>query len=229
MDAVKVRPFECVSVPIRVHENGGGFDADAISGGAAADETMSSAEEMSAPIAATPVNSQSSLQLSASRTSELTISFEGEVYVFPAVTPEKVQAVLLLLGGRETPTSIPTSEFLLQINDKGVDDVSSPPTVSQRIASLERFREKRKERCFDKKIRYTCRKEVAQRMHRKNGQFASVKDTCKTSDENWDSGNSTHPEPVICVDANIVESVKLQLQQCVGVQQVQELYAMLVG
>lgn len=84
-----MRPFECVSVPIRVHENGGGFDADDISGGGA-DETMSSAEEMSAPIAATPVNSQSSLQLSASRTSELTISFEGEVYVFPAVTPEKV-------------------------------------------------------------------------------------------------------------------------------------------
>lgn len=26
-----------------------------------------------------------------SRTSELTISFEGEVYVFPAVTPEKVR------------------------------------------------------------------------------------------------------------------------------------------
>lgn len=26
----------------------------------------------------------------ASRTSELTLSFEGEVYVFPAVTPEKV-------------------------------------------------------------------------------------------------------------------------------------------
>ena len=28
--------------------------------------------------------------LMASRTSELTLSFEGEVYVFPAVTPEKV-------------------------------------------------------------------------------------------------------------------------------------------
>ncbi|KAI3448224.1 hypothetical protein Pfo_004889 [Paulownia fortunei] len=196
MDAEKGRPFEYVNVPIRVHENGGGFDADDISGGGG-DETMSSAEEMSAPMAI-PANSQSSLRLPASRTSELTISFEGEVYVFPAVTPEKVQAVLLLLGGRETPNSIPSSEFLLQLNDKGVDDVSSRPTVSRRIASLERFREKRKERCFEKKIRYTCRKEVAQRMHRKNGQFASVKNICKTSDDNWGSGNSTpHPEPVL--------------------------------
>ncbi|XP_057802897.1 GATA transcription factor 24-like isoform X7 [Salvia miltiorrhiza] len=168
MDAGKGMPFENASMPIRVHENGGGFDADDISGGG--DDTMISAEEMSTPIAATPVNSQSSQQrLSASRCSELTISFEGEVYVFPAVTPEQVQEVLLLLGGREMPTGIPNTEFLLQISDKGVvgvDDDSSQPTVSRRIASLERFREKRKERCFDKKIRYTCRKEVAQSLRR---------------------------------------------------------------
>ncbi|KAL0454345.1 UNVERIFIED_CONTAM: GATA transcription factor 24 [Sesamum latifolium] len=151
---------------------------------------------MSAPMPVT-VNNQSLVRLPVSRTSELTISFEGEVYVFPAVTPEKVQAVLLLLGGQETPNSIPSPEFLLQLNDKAVDDVSSRPTDSQRIASLERFREKRKERCFEKKIRYTCRKEVAQRMHRKNGQFASVKDLCKASDDNWVSGNNTpYPEPV---------------------------------
>lgn len=32
-----------------------------------------------------------------SRTSELTISFEGEVYVFPAVTPEKVRFLCVQL------------------------------------------------------------------------------------------------------------------------------------
>jgi len=37
------------------------------------------------------------------------------------------------------------------------------PNLSRRIASLVRYREKRKERCFDKKIRYTVRKEVAER------------------------------------------------------------------
>lgn len=36
----------------------------------------------------------------------------------------------------------------------------------QRAASLNRFREKRKERCFEKKIRYTVRKEVALRLER---------------------------------------------------------------
>jgi hypothetical protein len=35
--------------------------------------------------------------------------------------------------------------------------------MPQRLASLTRFREKRKERCYDKRIRYTVRKEVAQR------------------------------------------------------------------
>lgn len=41
----------------------------------------------------------------------------------------------------------------------------TPPkfSVPQRIASLIRFREKRKERNFEKKIRYTVRKEVALR------------------------------------------------------------------
>ncbi|XP_042042932.1 GATA transcription factor 24-like isoform X1 [Salvia splendens] len=178
-------PFQYASMPIRVHENGGGFDISS------RDVAMVSTEEISSP-----VSSQSLLLLPTARTSELTISFQGQLYVFPAVTPEKVEAVLLLLEGREMPTSIPSSE-LLQLSDKGVDDDSDQPTVSRRTASLERFREKRKERCFDKKIRYSCRKEVAQRMLRKNGQFASVKDMSKISDDNWDSGNSTQPEPVV--------------------------------
>ena len=46
---------------------------------------------------------------------------------------------------------------------QGINDASRGSKLSRRIASLVRFREKRKERCFEKKIRYTCRKEVAQR------------------------------------------------------------------
>ncbi|GLU16066.1 hypothetical protein SLE2022_325160 [Rubroshorea leprosula] len=124
----------------------------------------------------------------ASRTSELTLSFEGEVYVFPAVTPEKVQAVLLLLGGRDIPTGVPTIEAPFDQNNRVVGDTSKHSNLSRRIASLVRFREKRKERCFDKKIRYTVRKEVAQRMHRKNGQFASLKES--TGGSSWDSAPS---------------------------------------
>ncbi|CAK7347279.1 unnamed protein product [Dovyalis caffra] len=136
----------------------------------------------------------------ASRTSELTLSFEGEVYVFPAVTPEKVQAVLLLLGGRDIPTAVPTIEVPYDQNNRGVVDNPKRSNLSRRIASLVRFREKRKERCFDKKIRYTVRKEVAQRMHRKNGQFASLKDSPGGS--SWDSGQSClqdgpRPETVV--------------------------------
>ncbi|KAL9666100.1 hypothetical protein QQ045_000422 [Rhodiola kirilowii] len=121
------------------------------------------------------------------RTSELSLSFEGEVYVFPGVTPEKVQAVLLLLGGRDMPTDVPNA---LVASDHSKAEKSKHSNLSQRIASLVRFREKRKERCFDKKIRYTVRKEVAQRMHRKNGQFASVK--VNSAIESWDSALSGH-------------------------------------
>ncbi|RRT53640.1 hypothetical protein B296_00049725 [Ensete ventricosum] len=59
---------------------------------------------------------------------QLTLSFQGEVFVFDSVSPEKVRM-----------------------------------NVPHRVASLMRFREKRKERNFEKKIRYTVRKEVALR------------------------------------------------------------------
>lgn len=125
-----------------------------------------------------------SLGVGPTRTSELTLSFEGEVYVFPAVTPEKVQAVLLLLGGHDAPAAGATVEVACEQNDRVMGDPSRRSNLSQRIASLVRFREKRKERCFDKKIRYTVRKEVAQRMHRKNGQFVSLKEGSATSNFN---------------------------------------------
>lgn len=51
----------------------------------------------------------------------------------------------------------------LQYFTQVVDDTPKRSNLSRRIASLVRFREKRKERCFDKKIRYNVRKEVAQR------------------------------------------------------------------
>ncbi|KAK3000387.1 hypothetical protein RJ639_022342 [Escallonia herrerae] len=52
---------------------------------------------------------------------QLTLSFQGEVYVFDAVSPEKVQAVLLLLGGYEVPTGIPTLGVPPQ-NQRGLGD-----------------------------------------------------------------------------------------------------------
>ncbi|XP_059653231.1 GATA transcription factor 28-like isoform X2 [Cornus florida] len=194
---LQVRPSEGqeedhMQVSIRVDENGGGFEADDGSEGCD-DDAMNSAEEVHMN-PTVPVNHSTALL---SQTSELTLSFEGEVYVFPAVTHEKVQAVLLLLGGREIPSIVPTSEFLLQQSNKSVGDVSQRPNLSRRVASLVRFREKRKQRCFEKKIRYYCRKEVAQRMHRKNGQFAALKECYKTDASSWDPSDGTPPEYVL--------------------------------
>ncbi|KAG5014963.1 hypothetical protein JHK85_021099 [Glycine max] len=158
-------------------------------------------EAVPAPVA----NASSAMR---ARASELTISFEGEVYVFPAVTPEKVQAVLLLLGAQEMPNSAPTSDFLLQQNYQDIREINDPSRsskLSRRFASLVRFREKRKERCFEKKIRYSCRKEVAQRMHRKNGQFASLKEDYKSPAENWDSSNGTPCPDSTCQHCGISE------------------------
>ncbi|EYU21181.1 hypothetical protein ABFS82_04G154500 [Erythranthe guttata] len=44
-------------------------------------------------------------------------------------------------------------------------------SVDRRVAALIKFRQKRKERCFDKKIRYVNRKKLAERRPRVKGQF----------------------------------------------------------
>ncbi|KAL0412657.1 UNVERIFIED_CONTAM: GATA transcription factor 24 [Sesamum radiatum] len=124
---------------------------------------------------------------------QLTLSFQGEVFVFDSVSPEKVQAVLLLLGGYEVPTGVPTPG-MTPTNHRYLGDYPGRLSQPQRAASLNRFREKRKERCFDKKIRYTVRKEVALRMQRKKGQFTSSKsDELGSSSADW-NGNSGQEE-----------------------------------
>ncbi|XP_042508572.1 GATA transcription factor 24-like isoform X1 [Macadamia integrifolia] len=169
--------------PIHIDDDEGGYEADGFGGGG--DDTMDDVDEYQMN-SGKPVD-QNVVSMS-SRTSELTLSFEGEVYVFHAVTPEKVQAVLLLLGGRDVPSSVPSTEISSQSN-RVIVDAPRRTNLSRRFASLVRFREKRKERCFDKKIRYTVRKEVAQRMHRKNGQFASCKENYKEG--LWDPSQSS--------------------------------------
>eukprot|EP00262_Sarcandra_glabra_P001451 TRINITY_DN1156_c0_g1_i1.p1 TRINITY_DN1156_c0_g1~~TRINITY_DN1156_c0_g1_i1.p1 ORF type:complete len:298 (+),score=44.11 TRINITY_DN1156_c0_g1_i1:192-1085(+) len=129
---------------------------------------------------------------------QLTLSFHGEVYVFDEVSPEKVQAVLLLLGGREEPSGLPSFGHLSR------GDLPRRGTLPQRVASLMRFREKRKDRCFDKKIRYTVRKEVALRMQRHKGQFTSSKAKSEevSASSTWDptqnhTQDDNHPE-ILC-------------------------------
>ncbi|KAM7253139.1 hypothetical protein ACFE04_025757 [Oxalis oulophora] len=176
-------------VPIQIDDDEGGGGG----GGGEYDDVMEDVDDGQMTVAAEHHHhgsgGGSGGVVMSSRTSELTLSFEGEVYVFPAVTPEKVQAVLLLLGGRDDiPTVAPTTEYPYDQVNQVVVDTSKRSNISRRIASLVRFREKRKERCFEKKIRYTVRKEVAQRMHRKNGQFASLKEN--SGSPNLDSSQS---------------------------------------
>ncbi|OWM71344.1 hypothetical protein CDL15_Pgr011473 [Punica granatum] len=98
--------------------------------------------------------------------SQLTLSFQGQVYVFDAVTPKKVHAVLLLLGGYELSSGSQGVDMSLQTH-RGVVDLPSRCSQPQRVASLNRFRQKRKERCFDRKVRYSVRQEVALRLVKK--------------------------------------------------------------
>ncbi|KAF5455970.1 hypothetical protein F2P56_025491 [Juglans regia] len=137
-------------------------------------------------------------------TSQLTLSFRGQVYVFDSVTPDKVQAVLLLLGGCEL-SSGPQTEMLPQNQRGGVMEYPVKCSQPHRVASLNRFRQKRKERCFDKKVRYSVRQEVALRMQRNKGQFTSSKQS--EGAYNWgtvqESGQDDSPQEASCTHCGI--------------------------
>ncbi|KAJ4826382.1 hypothetical protein Tsubulata_026122 [Turnera subulata] len=147
---------------------------------------------------------------------QLTLSFQGQVYVFDSVSPQKVQAVLLLLGGREVSAAhTPAIPMSTHHNNRGISSAPQRFSVPQRLASLIRFREKRKERNFDKKIRYTVRKEVALRMQRNKGQFTSSKTnhddsasaaTSWGSNESWGSDtNGSQHQDAVCRHCGISE------------------------
>ncbi|CAL4935166.1 unnamed protein product [Urochloa decumbens] len=137
-------------------------------------------EEPTAPAPAEEPPAPAPVSVLPGNPNQLTLLFQGEVYVFESVTPDKlmkfgfqVQAVLLLLGRGELPPDLAGKVLTNQNENKGYDDILRRTDIpAKRVASLLRFREKRKERNFDKKIRYEVRKEVALRMQRRKGQFA---------------------------------------------------------
>eukprot|EP01018_Ginkgo_biloba_P018824 Gb_05053 [translate_table: standard] len=89
------------------------------------------------------------------------------------------------------PPGMPGVPVPGQQQHKGLPDLPHRMNLPQRIASLTRFREKRKERCFDKKIRYSVRKEVALRMQRNKGQFASSRNSeGVVPTNNWEHSES---------------------------------------
>ncbi|KAL3613935.1 hypothetical protein CASFOL_042009 [Castilleja foliolosa] len=97
----------------------------------------------------------------------ITVSFNDQVFIFDGVPTQKVQAVLLLLGG-------------FTFGRKPIDAQPKAPD-SKRQEFLNKYRYKRDRRCYDKKIRYNVRQEVAIRQQRKKGQFAPKNDVSISS------------------------------------------------
>ncbi|XVE60618.1 hypothetical protein DITRI_Ditri05aG0142500 [Diplodiscus trichospermus] len=153
------------------NHHGVSYDAHSLDDGVRVEDVATDPIYVSAAPASTP-------ELSAVQrvdgASQLTLSFRGQVYVFDSITPDKFHSVLLMLGGCEL-TSGPHYVDMSSQNQRGVVDFPRGSNQPHRAASLDRFRQKRKERCFDKKVRYTVRQEVALKMQRNKGQFTCSK------------------------------------------------------
>eukprot|EP00192_Tetraselmis_astigmatica_P013307 CAMPEP_0117656172 /NCGR_PEP_ID=MMETSP0804-20121206/4665_1 /TAXON_ID=1074897 /ORGANISM="Tetraselmis astigmatica, Strain CCMP880" /LENGTH=332 /DNA_ID=CAMNT_0005462561 /DNA_START=456 /DNA_END=1454 /DNA_ORIENTATION=- len=113
---------------------------------------------------------------------QLQLIYQGKSYTYEGIKPDKFDAVLSLLssdsqrymGAATYGTMVSTPAPIAGVSGGYIQRVSSPyrKSTDARQVSLNRFREKRKERTFDKKIRYNVRKEVAEKMNRNKGQFA---------------------------------------------------------
>ncbi|KAL5974121.1 hypothetical protein ACLOJK_030784 [Asimina triloba] len=99
----------------------------------------------------------------------------------------KLRVLLALLASNEAPSGrvigsvlglVPEGYILAKESLKILE-----ANVPERVASLIRFREKRKERNYERKVRYNVRKQVAMRMKRYKGQFTSSK--TPEEYENW--------------------------------------------
>ena len=86
---LQARPFEDhMQIPIQIHDDDADFEVD-VGVSALADDAMDDIDDDHPHINSINHIDHTGVVV-ASRTSELTLAFEGEVYVFPAVTPEKV-------------------------------------------------------------------------------------------------------------------------------------------
>jgi len=114
---------------------------------------------------------------------QLTLIYKGEQFSFEAVDSDKLRAVLMLLNSevKKEKADVQLVSSQAGASNKGslspVDGSLAAKQVygshfPNRHASLMRFREKKKGRTFNKKIRYEVRKQVAKRMVRIKGRFA---------------------------------------------------------
>lgn len=130
---------------------------------------------------------------------QLTLSFGGQVYVFDTVTAEKVQQVLLLLGGCELPSGPQPADIAYRSPPAQYPkDYPQRCSDPERAASLRRFYQKKQNRCYEKKIRYDVRREVAVRMHRKRGQFTSKTSEGSTVSDADDSKQDEGTQETLC-------------------------------
>eukprot|EP00951_Prasinocladus_malaysianus_P000768 scaffold5412_cov28-Prasinocladus_malaysianus.AAC.1 len=119
---------------------------------------------------------------------------QGKTYIYDGVQPHKFEAVLMLLH-EESRSYLTASYPQMATPMSALGPKMGYPhrkNSNERQMSLNRFREKRKERTYEKKIRYSVRKEVAEKswsqterfqlhnvcavqMNRNKGQFAPSK------------------------------------------------------
>ncbi|CAF2036548.1 BnaA09g04840D [Brassica napus] len=85
------------------------------------------------------------------------------------------------IGNHCTTSYIQDQQLVEKKNEEGYSSSVGKTKQSLREAALNKFRMKRKDRCFDKKVRYESRKKLAEQRPRIKGQFVRQVQSTETS------------------------------------------------
>ncbi|KAL3843346.1 hypothetical protein ACJIZ3_000749 [Penstemon smallii] len=130
----------------------------------------------------------------------VTLSFDNYVINFDNVPFEKLQTTMLLLSGCELNQAAPNIEK----NQNGLMDSLPRSSNPMREEYLNRFRQKRNKRCFEKRTTYRVRQKIALRMQRKNGRFAPKNvEESSSGDVTTDSLNKINQVETECTHCGI--------------------------
>jgi len=130
--------------------------------------------------------------------------FDTSQYQAPVVSPPPPLPMMMAMDASVTDQSFMSNPFysVLQTTADHVQQTCTSAAAEHRAAAIRRFLKKRKERNFEKKVRYASRQKLAESRLRVRGQFIRADDTTATTTENGSNGSEEKKSN----ESNVAES-----------------------
>ena len=142
--------------------------------------------------------------------------FDTNPYQAPVVPPPPPPPMMMSMAmdASVTDQSFMSNPFysVLQTTADHVQQTCTSAAAEHRAAAIRRFLKKRKERNFEKKVRYASRQKLAESRLRVRGQFIRADDTTATTTENGSNGSEEKKSN----ESNVAEGNEMEYGSNIG-------------